>query len=69
MGGKYAQNSSAHLNGGRKKEGRTDPQMWREKFSDIFEGVGKLTFPTPSYTLVHVCAKTLVTLNTFLASL
>ena len=28
--------------------GRTDHQMAREKFSEIFEGVGKLTFPTPS---------------------
>ena len=35
-------------NGGRKKGGRTDLQMGRENFSEIFEGVGKLTFPTPS---------------------
>ena len=35
-------------NGGRKNGGRTDSQMGREKFSGIFEGVGKLTFPTPS---------------------
>ena len=34
-------------NGGRKKGARTDPQMGREKFSEIFEGVGKLFLTRP----------------------